>query len=103
MSQPLTKAEAERLAFLAEECAEVVQAVAKVLRHGWVAVDYSVDPSRRYDNRWALTQELGDLVAAMRLLCRARDIEKADAEVRAELKLREAGRYLHHQPREVLG
>jgi hypothetical protein len=31
----LTPAEAERLALLAEECGEVIQAIGKVLRHGY--------------------------------------------------------------------
>lgn len=31
----ITEAEQERLVLLAEECAEVIQAVTKILRHGW--------------------------------------------------------------------
>ena len=31
----LTPAETERLAILAEECGEVIQAVGKILRHGY--------------------------------------------------------------------
>lgn len=35
MTNHLTQAEAERLAMLAEECAEVIQVVGKILRHGY--------------------------------------------------------------------
>lgn len=99
---PVTQAEAERLVFLAEECAEVVQAVTKILRHGWTATDPTVTPPKSYLNRLSLTKELGDLVAAARLMVRAGDLGRDEIEQFAEQKLGAAGRYLHHQPKGIL-
>lgn len=56
----LTPAEAERLAMLAEECAEVIQIVAKIQRHGYEGF-HPDDPSTT--NRTLLKKELVDLAA----------------------------------------
>ena len=53
----LTPAQAERLAMLAEECGEVIQAVGKILRHGFE----SRHPNGGETNKDALLRELGDL------------------------------------------
>ena len=55
--------EEERLAVLAEECAEVTQCICKVLRHGYA----SRNPLRpdSPDNREHLQQEAGHLLAAI--------------------------------------
>ena len=62
----LTEAEAERLAMLAEECAEVIQAVSKILRFGW--------RDGNYDNRAGLETELTDVRAMMVICTRAGDV-----------------------------
>lgn len=49
----LTPAEAERLALLAEECGEVIQAIGKILRHGYE----SRHPDGGPTNREALERE----------------------------------------------
>lgn len=57
----LTPAQTERLAILAEECAEVIQVIGKILRHG---LD-SFHPKTRVANRTALMHEITDVKAAM--------------------------------------
>ena len=69
----LTAAQAERLAMLAEECGEVIQAIGKILRHGYDS--YHPDqqgkpPEQRYTNKQALGNELTDLYAVAASLCR---------------------------------
>lgn len=89
----MSPAEAERLAMLAEEAGEIVQAVGKVLRHGYE----SRSPEGGPTNRQHLYRELGDLIAIVHGMMWAGDIveivELTDAADRWEAKLR----YTHHQ------
>lgn len=62
--KPITDAQLERLAILAEECGEVVKVVGKILRHGLG----SINPLTGESNRHLLEKELGDVLAAMELL-----------------------------------
>ena len=79
-SNELTLAQAERLALLIGECADVIHAATKVLRHGYE----SRDPRERLSgglrtgptNRRALEREMGSLRAAMILLCDTGDTNK---------------------------
>ena len=52
------------LTILQEECAEVIQIVAKIKRFGWD----SIHPEGGPDNRAKLAQELGDVRAMMGIL-----------------------------------
>ena len=54
----LTPAEVERLALLAEEAAEVIQVVGKIIRHGYE----STHPNGGKNNRELLEHELSDLI-----------------------------------------
>lgn len=94
----LTPAEAERLAFLIEECGEVIQAACKILRHGYE----SFNPTRDSDvsNRHALAIELGHVRAAMYLLHNAADINASQDRVAALLKIKSVRQWMHHQPKE---
>lgn len=59
----LTPAEAERLAMLAEECGEVIQAITKILRHGYD----SHHPSRPgITNKRLLNKEMIDVYSVWR-------------------------------------
>ena len=60
----LTPAEAERLALLSEECAEVIMAIGKILRHGFE----SRHPNGGPTNRQTLERECGDLRHAVLLM-----------------------------------
>lgn len=89
----LTPAEAERLAMLAEECAEVIQVVGKILRHGYDS--YHPDqPS--VSNRDLLAKESTEVVAILNAMKRH---ELIDYNITSPLPhIWEAKlRYTHHQ------
>lgn len=66
------KEERERLIYLMEECAEVVKACSKILRHGWNSYDPTV--SNGPSNQDALYAELCDVLTAIDRMNKARDI-----------------------------
>ena len=88
----LTPAEAERLALLMEECAEVQQVIGKILRHGYA----SRHPAGGPDNRSLLERELGDIDAARALLIKARDLDEQAIDRHANAKMARVREYLHH-------
>lgn len=98
MNEPfnkLTDAEAERLAFLAEECGEVIKAAMKILRHGYESVD-PTNPEH-LGNRDDLRVEMAHVQAAMRLVYSEGDADEWDAGLLVNTKLKTAAKYLHHQ------
>lgn len=93
-----TSQEHEALVILAEECAEVQKAVAKILRFGW----NSRYPANGATNRQKLINELGDVEAATELIeavqsCGITSNDVAEASAR---KLRDyaSGQYLTMEP-----
>ena len=94
-SNNLTPAESERLALLAEELSEAVQAVCKVLRHGYESFN-PFDPDR-VTNRRSLEIELGHVRHAMIRLCEAGDLEKRAIHDSADAKRASVAQWLHHQ------
>lgn len=88
----LTPAEAERLAMLAEECAEVIHVVGKILRHGYESVYNGLD------NRTRLRDEVLDLCVVMNILIE-KDfpdyLDPTDADVDAAFARKQ--KYSHHQ------
>lgn len=95
----LTPAEAERLAILAEECAEVIVAVEKIKRHGYESRNPLVFDGPT--NREQLTTEMGDVRAAMILLCAAKDVEKHRVHDAADEKLVKVFSWTHHQTNDI--
>ena len=92
----LTPAEAERLAWLAEECAEVIVEIGKVLRHGFESYNPTLPRPEQVRNRMALTREIGHVLAAADLMM-SHDIDrKIVATVRTD-KLYSVRRWMHHQ------
>ena len=89
----LTPAEAERLALLAEECGELVQAIGKVLRHGYE----NHHPDGGPTNRQAVERECGDVYHAIFKLVEASDITRNGLAESAGNKARNVSRYMHHQ------
>lgn len=89
----LMPAEAERLALLMEECAEVQQVIGKILRHGY----HSVHPNGGLNNRELLEKELGDVQYSLGLMVAAEDVERDVIEIYADEKAEKVGKYLHHQ------
>lgn len=88
----LTPAEAERLAYLAEEMGEALQAVGKVLRHGYAS--HNPDNPKTGDNRVQLTKELVDVAGAITRMAEAGDVP---AHVLAGADPHKGARYMHHQ------
>lgn len=91
----LTPAEAERLALLIEECAEVIQAATKILRHGYESRNPLVADGE--SNRAALATELGHLEHAVQRMCSAADVNAIDLLASAQRKAERIARWLHHQ------
>lgn len=78
-SNGLTDAERERLAWLIEECGEVIKACGKILRHGYG------DTTSKYDNRGDLEEEIGHVGAAVGLMKDNNDI-KHEAVITSQIK-----------------
>lgn len=91
----LNPAEAERLALLAEECAEVIQIVGKILRHGYESHNpFSHD---KKTNRLLLMEEIGHILVATDMMRDAEDISiDTVVDAKNEKKIGVV-RYLHHQ------
>jgi NTP pyrophosphatase (non-canonical NTP hydrolase) len=100
----LTPAEDERLAKLAEECAEVIQAIMKVMRHGYRrhnpdALGMFVNET----NREGLQREIADVMIAIARMTHAEDVNGDTIEDITANELRHSGRYMHHQGPEQQG
>ena len=91
----LSGAQVERLALLAEECAEVIQIVNKVLRHGYGS--YSPFDEEKRTNRELLERELGDLTFAQQLMHDNEDINAIRIDILSREKRRRAVQYLHEE------
>lgn len=92
----LTPAEDERLTALYEESAEVIQAVAKIQRHGYESNNRGRLPET---NRQALERECGDLLFAVRRMVNREDISLRNFYILdREAKCKP---YFHHQPDEA--
>lgn len=91
----LTPAEAERLALLSEEAGEIVQAVGKILRHGYG----SRHPNGGPTNRELLEKEIGDLKAAVTMMVIGGDVGEWPIIDHECSKLDRVKQYLHHQER----
>jgi hypothetical protein len=90
----LSPAEAERLAYLIEEAAEVQQIACKILRHGMQSYD-PTNPEKG-NNRAQLGRELRDLAGAVERMVRAGDLTFHPLEDANPLK---GQSYMHHQER----
>lgn len=90
----LTPAQAERLAMLAEECAEVIQVVGKILRHGYES-HHPEAPS--ITNRDLLEEEVGDLYAVLQMMSNAGDAPFPETLMWLEGRMQRKLQYSHHQ------
>lgn len=90
----LTDAQAEALALLAEECAETIQTVGKILRHGLFS--HHPNDLEGPTNHDMLNRELGDIRAAKRLCQRQGLINGEAVADAARAKLHRVRQYLHH-------
>lgn len=88
----LTPAEAERLAYLIEEAAEVQQIACKALRHGFNS--YNPDAPGAGSNREQLNRELRDFAGAVARMVAAADLAFDPMKGADPNK---GARYMHHQ------
>lgn len=83
--------EAERLAMLAEEAGEIVQAVGKILRHGYESYH---PENTNLTNRDLLAMEITDLLAVVEMM-------DSDFNVGSgrdlDLAIRQKRKFAHHQ------
>lgn len=91
----LTLAQVELLDMLAEEAAEVIQAVCKLKRHGPMSF-HPKDPERT-PNFVLMSRELGDLIGVMGALDEKGMIDNDTVQQFAETKMARSAPYLHHQ------
>ena len=89
----LSPAQTERLAILSEELAEAVQAVSKIIRHGYSSY-HPQFPS--VSNRLHLQDELGHVQNAIAMLVSAGDVDQAAIDAQRVHKSRSIKQYLHH-------
>jgi NTP pyrophosphatase (non-canonical NTP hydrolase)/ribosomal protein S27E len=93
-AENLTMAQRERLAWLAEECGEVVQAVGKVLRHGF----QDTGPNgTTYDNRVALEEEAGHVLAVIDTLAMNGDVQQSNVKDSCGRKKVTCRPHMHYQ------
>ena len=88
----LTPGELERISILAEECAEVIQVIGKVLRHGYE----SKHPDGGPTNRELLEEEIGHVFAAVDFL-EEDDLDYDKIQDYRNRKHKTIAPYLHHQ------
>ena len=87
----LSPAEAERLAWLAEELSEAIQVIGKILRHGYASANpIESHPDFGIHNRTLLAKEIRDVRAAISLMEQQGDVVRLSPK-KASL------RYMHHQ------
>lgn len=91
----LTPAQAERLAVLAEELGEAVQAVGKILRFGYDSRCHG--DAAKPSGREMLVTELGDVQWAIELLICSYDLNRWAVGEARHAKAAKSGKYLHHQ------
>lgn len=92
----LTEAETERLALAAEEMAEAIHAIGKILRHGYESTN-PMTPQGPTNRDW-LEQEIAHVYVATRMMFDAGDIRRIACAVHEGVKTEMLHRHLHHQP-----
>jgi len=90
----LTPAEAERLAMLAEEAGEIIQAIGKALRHG-----YESKWPNGMTNREYIRAEVTDFLGVLQLCTEENDLEKITGQ-QINIAVGRRLRYTHHQTME---
>ena len=94
----LTDEQVERLDILAEEAAEVIVAISKIKRHGYLSYNPDVPSRDRVYNKYQLEVELADLVGVMDEMCARGDLSGPKIEARGKLAWAKKLKYTHHQP-----
>lgn len=87
--------EIERLAILAEEAGEFIQAIGKILRHGYDS--FHPDKPLDGDNRDHLCQELGDLRYIVNFMEHRGDFDGTTVDAYCSVAADKKPKYMHHQ------
>lgn len=96
----LLPAQAEMLAVLAEECAEVQQVVMKILRRGYDSYNpFDESKTTNYD---LLNKEVGDLVWVIKKLADNCGLNIKAVKESAKSKENRAEKYLHHNSAKLI-
>lgn len=96
-SNGLSDAELERLAILSEEMSEANKLICKIIRHGYE----SFNPNGTGEKNIILLEiELGDVVQAMRMMFRNKDLSEIAVETHALNREKTIIPYLHFQEEE---
>lgn len=90
----LTPGQAERLAMLAEECAEVIVEVNKALRHG---LDSYHPDNPGVNNRDRITKELIDVEAVLKMMYLSNDFTMPRRLNDVQNAFNKKLKYAHHQ------
>lgn len=91
----LTEEESEALAILSEECAEVIQIICKIQRHGLDS--FNPNDKSKTQNWQLLAEEIGHVDYAKKRLFKILPVDLAClSENEALVKEMKIGRYLHH-------
>ena len=97
----LSAAEDERLAFLSEECAELIKAIGKVQRHGYGS--RNPDAPAEGTNREQVAREVADVRFGIGLLLAATDIDATAVDDHENARVEGRGhQYMHHQEESLL-
>lgn len=91
----LTDAQRERLAMLAEEAAEVIQVIGKILRHGYDS--YHPNDILKTPNRKFLQEELMDFDSIMTEMASKGDIRYNFTNEEIKARWNSKKRWTHHQ------
>lgn len=90
-----TKAEDELLTILTEECAEVIQAIAKIKRHGWDS--YNPDVLASPDNRDHFEKEVSHVLVLIGTLMDNGVISEIHMKENSDEKVEQLKKYTHFQ------
>lgn len=93
----LTDAEAERLAMLAEEAAEVIQVVGKILRHGYDSYHPSTP---MLTNRALLEEEMLDMKAVVDEMHSQGDFDFQPRDTEVSERWTKKTKWTHYQKKE---
>jgi len=86
----ITSTEAEICNILLEESAEIIQAVSKVFRFGWL----SCHPDKpEFTNKEHLEEECGDFLCMIKLLCDKEILNQANISKAAEYKMTKLAKF----------
>lgn len=95
----LSPAELERLAIAAEECAESIQIIGKIVRHGYDSTH--PDNEDGPDNRDMLQEELAHVMTAIGLMIEGGDIDREEMIAESAQKVIRMQSFCHHQDPEI--